>query len=108
MNHSHFTSKYLSGIGVEIGAFKTPIPGIQPIYVDRSHDFGGEKCLVDVIGDAVSLPIFDSSLDYVASSHVLEHVANPIRALVEWQRVTKSGGYVYCVVPNRRVTFDKN
>ncbi len=98
--------EHLRGDGVEIGAFKTPIPGIAPIYVDRFAEYAGEPTLADYAGDACSLPFLDSSLDYVASSHVIEHVANPLAALCEWVRVLRHGGKIFAVVPDRRLTFD--
>lgn len=106
MEHSDFTSHYLREPGVEIGAFKTPIPGIKPTYVDRFAEYAGERTLADYYGDACELPFHDSSLHYVASSHVLEHVANPLAALKEWHRVLRPGAIIYTVVPDRRLTFD--
>jgi SAM-dependent methyltransferase len=44
--------------------------------------------------------------DFVLSSHCLEHMANPLRALSEWLRVTKDGGLLLVVVPDRERTFD--
>ncbi len=44
---------------------------------------------------------------YVASSHLLEHLANPAGAIVEWYRVVKPGGVFYMIVPDRRLTFDR-
>jgi SAM-dependent methyltransferase len=44
--------------------------------------------------------------DFVAASHVLEHVANPLRALNEWKRILKPGGTLLVVVPDKRHTFD--
>lgn len=81
MNHSDVVPKYLTGLGVEIGAFKTPIPGVKPIYVDLFSHYAGEATLAEYYGDACSLPFYDSSLHYVATSHVLEHVANPHRGI---------------------------
>lgn len=106
MDHPELVKKYLREPGVEIGAFKTPIPGIRPIYVDRFAEYAGAKTLADYYGDACDLPFRDSSLRYVASSHVLEHVANPLAALAEWYRVLEHGGIVYAVVPDRCCTFD--
>jgi SAM-dependent methyltransferase len=107
MNHLDKTSTWLKGKGVEIGAFKTPIQGITPIYVDKFHEFAGERCLADFYGEACSLPFHSNSLDYVASSHVLEHVANPVKAICEWYRVLRPGGVMYVVVPDRRFTWDR-
>ena len=106
MEHTDLTPRYLREPGVEIGAFKTPIPGIKPTYVDRFADYAGERTLADYYGDACDLPFHDSSLRYVATSHVLEHVANPLAALKEWHRVLRHGGIIYAVVPDRRLTFD--
>jgi SAM-dependent methyltransferase len=92
---------------VEIGAFKTPIPGIQPFYVDCFEEYAGEKCLLDFKGDACNLPFIDNSLEYVATSHVLEHVANPLMAITEWARVLIPGGIIYAVIPDKRYTWDK-
>jgi SAM-dependent methyltransferase len=106
MDHLQLVRRYLTEPGVEIGAFKTPIPGLRPIYVDRFAIYAGEATLADFYGDACDLPFLDSSLSYVASSHVLEHVANPLAALSEWYRVLKHRGIIYMVVPDRRKTFD--
>ena len=107
MEHQELVKRYLCGAGVEIGAFKTPIPGIKPVYVDRFSSYAGEPTLADYYGDACELPFFDSSVPFVAASHVLEHVANPLLALSEWFRVTRHGGIIYLVVPDRRLTFDR-
>lgn len=106
MEHLELTSRFLHGPGVEIGAFKTPIPGIKPIYVDRFSEYAGEATLADYYGDACELPFLDSSLQYVATSHVLEHVANPLAALSEWFRVLQHGGIIYMVLPDIKKTFD--
>jgi SAM-dependent methyltransferase len=108
MEHLDVVPRYLHGPGVEIGAFKSPIPGIKPTYVDRFGEYAGERTLADYYGDACDLPFHDNSLQYVASSHVLEHVANPLAALKEWHRVLGHGGIIYMVVPDRRKTFDRH
>jgi SAM-dependent methyltransferase len=92
--------------GVEVGAFKTPVPGIRPFYVDRFAEYAHERVLADYFGDLCGLPFRDDSLDYVVASHVIEHVANPVKALWECARVVRHGGMVYLVVPDRRFTFD--
>jgi len=47
-----------------------------------------------------------STYDAVLSSHVLEHVANPIKALKEWRRVLKPNGILVLVIPNKDGSFD--
>lgn len=60
-----------------------------------------------IICDASDLSILgDNSYDFVLSSHSLEHIANPIRALKEWQRLIRPGGTLILVLPNYVTTFD--
>jgi SAM-dependent methyltransferase len=47
-----------------------------------------------------------STYDFVASSHTLEHCANPIKALNEWRRVLRVDGWLVLVIPHRLATFD--
>lgn len=46
------------------------------------------------------------SYDIVLASHVLEHVANPLKALEEWKRLLRRGGHLLMVLPERSLTFD--
>lgn len=107
MEHAQFTH-LLKGIGVEIGAHNHPLPGINPIYIDKYPEFAGTPCLMDCYGTLESLPILDASLDYFVASHVLEHSANPIKGLVEMHRVLRHGGILYLVLPDKNKTWDRN
>lgn len=44
--------------------------------------------------------------DFVLSCHSLEHVANPLKALKELNRVLKKEGTMILVLPDKRFTFD--
>lgn len=46
------------------------------------------------------------SYDFVLSSHMLEHTANPLRALAAWKRLLVPGGTLVLVLPHRDGTFD--
>ncbi len=48
----------------------------------------------------------NGSYDFVLSSHNLEHFANPVKALKEWQRVLRPGGSLILVLPHYEKTFD--
>jgi SAM-dependent methyltransferase len=37
---------------------------------------------------------------------VIEHFPDPIKALKEWYRVVKPGGYLYIIAPHKERTFD--
>ena len=47
---------------------------------------------VEVVGDAIALPVLDSVLDAVVTQGVLEHVRQPHQAVSEIRRVLKPGG----------------
>jgi len=48
----------------------------------------------------------DNHYDFVLSCHCLEHVANPLKALFEWNRVLKVNGKLILVLPDKTNTFD--
>jgi SAM-dependent methyltransferase len=52
------------------------------------------------------LDVPNSTYDVLLSAHNLEHFANPIKALKEWQRVLRPNGALVLVLPNYRETFD--
>lgn len=110
MTHRDLISRWIPSpsVGTEIGAGASPIAGFSPnpIYVDCFKTFGHVPNCADYYGHACALPFRDNSLDYVATSHVLEHVANPVAALREWYRVLRPGGIIYMVVPDRRATWE--
>ena len=59
------------------------------------------------IAEATSLDeIPDNSYDFILSSHSLEHTANPIKALKEWNRIVKPGGKLVLILPDKRNTID--
>ena len=106
--------------GIEIGASAHNgyhIPGC--VYVDYTDDqtttfklaeleMCGETQRVDVVAPAWDLPFDDESLEYVLSSHVIEHVWDTIGTIEEWFRVLKPGGLIYMDIPHKERTFDKD
>jgi hypothetical protein len=110
MTHKEKIAQWIGAgkVGTEIGPGSASLPGFSPapIYVDCFKRFGSDQCHADYYGDACHLPFHDHSLDYVAASHVLEHVANPVVALAEWYRVLRPGGIIYLIVPDRRATWE--
>jgi SAM-dependent methyltransferase len=80
----------------------------QTIWTARhdQHRFGS-RIGRQFIAEACDVSeIADGSYDFVAASHVLEHVANPLRALQEWKRLLKPSGTILVVVPHKEGTFD--
>ena len=122
---SHYSSmakKFCKGSGLEIGSLHSRLDIDANV---RVVDFIDDKTLkenykddpnvnvdniwpVDIVTNAWNLSsIDDNSVDFVASSHVLEHLPNPGVAIEEWIRVVKPGGIVFFIVPDMRYTFDK-
>ena len=60
-----------------------------------------------IINDAVNISqVKNDCYDFVFSSHSLEHIANPLKAVQEWLRIIKLGGYIVIIVPEKSVCFD--
>lgn len=79
----------------------------QVTNVDAVSSFFGRPTAADYLADATDLHFAnDHEFDFLCSSHVLEHLANPIKALKEWKRVIKEEGIIYCGVPDKRFMFD--
>ena len=68
---------------------------------------GGRTTGRQFIAEATHLPdVADESYDFVLSCHMLEHTANPLKALHEWRRVLRPGGTFVLMLPHRDGTFD--
>lgn len=62
-----------------------------------------------IINDAVDINLVkDEVYDFCFSSHCLEHIANPLKAVSEWLRIIKKNGYLILVLPNKHCCFDHN
>jgi len=44
--------------------------------------------------------------DFILASHIIEHFANPIKALSDWKRILKNSGTLIAVIPHKDGTFD--
>lgn len=60
-----------------------------------------------VVGSAHRMELFaHSSLQFIFSSHVVEHLVNPLGVLENWWDRLVPGGVIAGVVPDARYTFD--
>jgi SAM-dependent methyltransferase len=59
-----------------------------------------------LVCEGTALPVNDGTYDCLFSSHSLEHIANPMKALLEWKRVIRDHGLLLLVLPNPKYTFD--
>lgn len=94
--------EYTKGRGLDLGCgqFKA-FPHF--IGVDNGHHWGmkGVDVHVDTCED---LSLFaDCSMDFVFSSHLLEHIVDTKAALKEWYRVIKDDGYLVLYLPHKEL-----
>ena len=60
-----------------------------------------------IVNDAVDISsVNNDTYDFCFSSHTLEHIANPLKAINEWLRIIKNEGYIIIVVPEKSECFD--
>lgn len=77
------------------------------VPADGSEVTNGNVKGKQYIRDAVDLHgIKSSKYDFFCASDVLEHIANPFKALLEWKRVLRPGGLMILILPLKEATFD--
>ncbi|MEO7425074.1 MAG: methyltransferase domain-containing protein [Fibrobacteria bacterium] len=115
------SNKYLKGTGVEVGAQSSPLhlsKRASVKYVDivtreesiRKFPELNPKNLVnvDIVSDGFTLNgVPSGQFDFLVANHVLEHSPDPIGTVVQWLRVIKPGGILFCSVPDIEYCFDK-
>lgn len=75
------------------------------IYCPEMRMDNGESIFVD----SDSLSKLNSEIyDFLLASHVIEHLANPIKTLSEWKRLVKPGGVLLIVAPCKRFSYDRD
>lgn len=91
--------RHVYGRGLNIGSGEFPIsipmdaldarPGVL-----RKHEL---NCFCDAI------PVPGSYYDFALASHVMEHLANPIKGILEWSRILKPGAVLLVFMPDCRL-----
>jgi hypothetical protein len=108
---------FIKGTGIEVGAGNRPFPlpaGASVIYGDVRNEnelkiyfsdefvHGGQTDI-----DAQTFQgIAPSSLDFIISAHVIEHLFDPIGAICSGVNCLKASGVYVVIVPNKTYTFD--
>lgn len=85
-------SHFCQGLGADVGAGKWPLPGAYPVELKDGQD-------------AMKLPFEDGVLQYVFSSHCLEHLENPVEALEHWRDKLVDGGTLFLYLPHPDMTY---
>jgi SAM-dependent methyltransferase len=87
-----FFEKYCQGHGIDIGCGDDPITSFADKWDLR----------IDPAHDALTMDgVPNGHYDFVYSSHCLEHISNPMKALSNWWRILKPGGYLILLLPHR-------
>jgi ADP-heptose:LPS heptosyltransferase/predicted SAM-dependent methyltransferase len=96
------TTPYVRGRGLDLGCGPDKV-WPHAIGVDNYSDtqLFGIQMKPDVVCNVTKLDVFGSaSMDFVYSSHVLEHIADYESALKEWWRVLKPSGFLILYLPD--------
>lgn len=100
-----FWQSVFVGNGIDVGAG----PDCIDQHRDKFPKMGDIRNWDIKDGDAQFLAtIEDESLDFVHSSHCLEHLRDPLEAIKNWARVLKPGGHIIVTVPEWEMYEKKN
>lgn len=73
----------------------------------ETFNYYEDKTGKNFINDAVNISLVkDNVYDFSFSSHCLEHIANPLKAIEEQLRIVKSKGFIIIIVPEKSCCFD--
>jgi SAM-dependent methyltransferase len=93
----NFTARYFVGDGVDIGGAPDPLT----LYAQFFPRMGKVRIWDLADGDAQFMAsVADDSLDFVHSSHCLEHLVDPAVGIRNWFRILKPGGHLVVIVPD--------
>jgi SAM-dependent methyltransferase len=56
--------------------------------------------------DGAALAVRDHSVDYIVSSHIIEHFVNPVTHVAELARTLRSDGTAFVITPNAPADFE--
>ena len=77
------------------------------IKAGENYNYFSNRFGTQFISDGTDLShIADNKYDFLLSSNCLEHIANPLKALLEWKRVLSNGSALILVLPNQKNNFD--
>lgn len=101
---SVYASKYLSGRLIDIGCGTKPWHYVVAPYVEEHIGLDHEDSIhglekVDLIGTAYNIPVADNTFNSAICTAVLEHLEEPINAILECKRVLKPGGNAIYSIP---------
>lgn len=92
-----FATMYFVGDGIDVGCGQDTIANYREFY----PLMGNVRAWDQPDGDGMLLEgVADESLNFVHSSHSLEHMQDPFVAMSNWVRVLKKGGHMILLLPD--------
>lgn len=97
------TDRLVLDVGAGTGAVSQRLlaAGARAVAVDASWPMLAHRASARppaVVGDINRLPLVDGAVDGAAAAFVLNHLADPVAALVEMRRIVRRGGFVIASV----------
>lgn len=92
-----FIRHYFVGNGLDIGGKPDPLA----LYGEFFPLMKSVRTWDLEDGDAQFMSgVPDDALDFISSSHCLEHIHEPLEALRNWVRIVRPGGYIVILIPD--------
>ena len=99
----------LLDVGAGDGPYKSECSHLKYIAQDfGKYDGKGEVGIqmgdwdnskLDIVSDILNIPMPDKSIDAIMCTEVFEHIPDPVRAITEFNRLLKPGGYLILTAP---------
>ena len=97
IHDTRFATRFFVGKGIDIGAGTDPLS----LYAEQFPAMSQLRIWDVGDGDAQLMRgVEDHSVDFVHSSHCLEHLYSPSEGLRNWLRIVRPGGHVVVTVPD--------
>lgn len=92
--------RFCTGFGFDLGCGSFKVHR-NAIGMDGVGNWGGIPSQANLGGDITKLDWFsDNCADFVFSSHALEDLNEPEKALKDWWRIVKPGGHLVLILPH--------
>lgn len=86
----HTALKFCEGDGIDVGCGQWPLPGAVPW---------------DLIDGSNAMEIPEINLDFIFSSHLLEHLENPVKTVEYWKTRLRPGGVLFLYLPHPDMVY---